>query len=599
MKRKLLRNASDYEYFRLPQMNQEKSFSDMQRSYTASYAQSRIGPIPESEHQKPYENPDADYQELENSFPPWSDWGGPKPWTPPDWTPPDWAPPPSYPAGKVPHRKITPRIWQPRRFLPWPRKPGKIDKTPFPIMPGGGIRVGWEVFHVFTNDCACHNIVKGYRYFSTYPIIKGPWIVPGCTPFKVKRINSKTGIIYTKVPKGVSWEFNALLRSPSKQIRQVSWLAFHSCSDSVCYQDFIHIAIGGAVLVWDPKTNVSVVGPCLASDATYLDWIAGTLVWDGWSGSLELWSDDEADPKYPIGLSEGEEALFTSRIPGTGRYPETLSPFWQTDVNNTSIPTSSSSILPEAFGSGVMNDTVVETWVSGPPGTQDTTRRKVGNINVMGQGYQQGQSVYYKRGDEQFKSRVGMTWDMTDFQPNWPSTATGTATETHTLTFYGLSDDVLGTYSGGINWVSQNPGFVRFPADVTYTGLFDHSGAYGSAIMIADGRKSKSTVVYITYIHYTPVTDISVQLTEHPATFTDVSVTPTGPYVLLVESMCKSFQQTWRDSEYNNTDVRGPDNYGLSSAFKDLVAMAYGLAGNPPHMPITMALHIVTGTPDI
>ena len=70
MNSRLKRNVTNNEFFRLPQMNQEKSFVEMQLSVSESYAQYMLGPFPESEHQKPYDN-DGDYQNVENDFAPW------------------------------------------------------------------------------------------------------------------------------------------------------------------------------------------------------------------------------------------------------------------------------------------------------------------------------------------------------------------------------------------------------------------------------------------------------------------------------------------------------------------------------------------------
>ena len=59
----------NHEYSRLPQMFD--SYQDMQARTPEKYAQDHFGPFPESEHQKPYENPDQDYQELEALYTPW------------------------------------------------------------------------------------------------------------------------------------------------------------------------------------------------------------------------------------------------------------------------------------------------------------------------------------------------------------------------------------------------------------------------------------------------------------------------------------------------------------------------------------------------
>lgn len=58
------------EYSRLPQMNSDRTYQEMQATTSEKYAQDHIGPFPESEHQKPYENPEEDYQELEALYTP-------------------------------------------------------------------------------------------------------------------------------------------------------------------------------------------------------------------------------------------------------------------------------------------------------------------------------------------------------------------------------------------------------------------------------------------------------------------------------------------------------------------------------------------------
>ncbi len=53
------------------------NYYDMQTAESERNAQNKYGPFPESEHQKPYENPDDDYQQLENKYTPWgmAPWG--------------------------------------------------------------------------------------------------------------------------------------------------------------------------------------------------------------------------------------------------------------------------------------------------------------------------------------------------------------------------------------------------------------------------------------------------------------------------------------------------------------------------------------------
>ena len=72
MIRKFRANVTGGEALRLPQMHQNDTYQEMQQAVSESYAQQQIGPFPESEHQKPYENPEADYQQLENAYAPWS-----------------------------------------------------------------------------------------------------------------------------------------------------------------------------------------------------------------------------------------------------------------------------------------------------------------------------------------------------------------------------------------------------------------------------------------------------------------------------------------------------------------------------------------------
>jgi hypothetical protein len=59
------------EYSRKPQMY-AGSYQEMQERTPEKYAQDTIGPFPESEHQKPYENPTEDYQELEDLYTPFN-----------------------------------------------------------------------------------------------------------------------------------------------------------------------------------------------------------------------------------------------------------------------------------------------------------------------------------------------------------------------------------------------------------------------------------------------------------------------------------------------------------------------------------------------
>jgi len=53
------------------------NYYDMQTAVSERDTQNKYGPFPESEHQKPYENPDDDYQQLENKYTPWgmAPWG--------------------------------------------------------------------------------------------------------------------------------------------------------------------------------------------------------------------------------------------------------------------------------------------------------------------------------------------------------------------------------------------------------------------------------------------------------------------------------------------------------------------------------------------
>jgi hypothetical protein len=68
--RRTLRNLIvNKEYSRKPQMY-AGSYQEMQERTAEKYAQDTIGPFPESEHQKPYENQTDDYQELEDLYTP-------------------------------------------------------------------------------------------------------------------------------------------------------------------------------------------------------------------------------------------------------------------------------------------------------------------------------------------------------------------------------------------------------------------------------------------------------------------------------------------------------------------------------------------------
>ncbi len=70
--RRTLRNLIvNKEYSRKPQMY-AGSYQEMQERTAEKYAQDTIGPFPESEHQKPYENPAEDYQELEDLYTPFN-----------------------------------------------------------------------------------------------------------------------------------------------------------------------------------------------------------------------------------------------------------------------------------------------------------------------------------------------------------------------------------------------------------------------------------------------------------------------------------------------------------------------------------------------
>jgi len=70
MKKSLKDRVTSNEFFRLPQMNTENTFQEMQQRVTQKYAQVQIGPFPESENQKPYDS-DDDYQGVEDAFGPW------------------------------------------------------------------------------------------------------------------------------------------------------------------------------------------------------------------------------------------------------------------------------------------------------------------------------------------------------------------------------------------------------------------------------------------------------------------------------------------------------------------------------------------------
>ena len=70
MIRKFRDNVSGIERFIQPQMHVDDSYQETQRVYTEALAQRELGPFPESEHQRPYENPDMDYPMLEYAYPP-------------------------------------------------------------------------------------------------------------------------------------------------------------------------------------------------------------------------------------------------------------------------------------------------------------------------------------------------------------------------------------------------------------------------------------------------------------------------------------------------------------------------------------------------
>ena len=71
MRRSILNKRTSNEYSRLTQ-NAKNGYQIAQQSTSEKYMQDKYGPFPESEHQKPYESPNEDYQGLENNYTPWS-----------------------------------------------------------------------------------------------------------------------------------------------------------------------------------------------------------------------------------------------------------------------------------------------------------------------------------------------------------------------------------------------------------------------------------------------------------------------------------------------------------------------------------------------
>lgn len=73
-------------YTTLKQPNMYSDYASMQQdssSVSERFVQKYYGPIPESEHQKPYENPDWDYSQLEYNWRPWDfPWYNPPPFDP-------------------------------------------------------------------------------------------------------------------------------------------------------------------------------------------------------------------------------------------------------------------------------------------------------------------------------------------------------------------------------------------------------------------------------------------------------------------------------------------------------------------------------------
>ena len=89
MKKSLLNKRTNSEYFRTPQ-NAKSGYQLAQRSISEKLMQVKYGPFAESEHQKPYESPDEDYQGLESNYTPF----GFVPYTPPGF--------PTFPTPKPP-----------------------------------------------------------------------------------------------------------------------------------------------------------------------------------------------------------------------------------------------------------------------------------------------------------------------------------------------------------------------------------------------------------------------------------------------------------------------------------------------------------------
>ncbi len=206
MNKDMRNKIHSYEYSRLPQMS--KSYQEMQERVSEKFAQDNLGPFAESEHQKPYERPEDDYQSLESTYIPFG-----------------------YPPGSSP---IGPK------YDNFPQPPGSnfvpsYDLAKYPPAKKGKGPVT-EFFNCWTKDCLCKNQLKKYNFECTFPVISGPTIhnksdSTDQLPVTNELNSKKNGGTSTASIVSSDYQFYATLKSPITGNKvDVTWKVENECS---------------------------------------------------------------------------------------------------------------------------------------------------------------------------------------------------------------------------------------------------------------------------------------------------------------------------------------------------------------------------------